>query len=296
MLVNSGINVLHAISDADTLIVETAITLAKQKDTCIIGSDTDLLILSVNSVYKSNNLKKLYIRSERKSNIQERTRLIQELVNKLGDVCCKYILFSHAFLGCDTTSHVFGFGKPQILKMFDNEDFVKIAEMFQSPNSSKEEITVASEKCFLMVYKSRHLTNSLNELRYIRFHQKVCSKTAVLPHALPSTSAAAKYHGLYVHYQMMEWCVYTEFSAEEWGWEMKNGKLLPITTDRPPAPEMLLKCIHCNCKKRYNINSNCSCRRHRLQCSMACGNCRGVGCENRQVVDFYTDNDIDCES
>ena len=165
--------ILHAISDADTLIVETAIKLAEQKDTCIIGSDTDLLILSVNSVYKSNNLKKLYIRSETKSNIQERTWLIQELVNKLGDVCCKYILFSHAFLGCDTTSHVFGFGKPQILKMFDSEDFVKIAEIFQSPNSSKEEITVAGEKCFLMLYKSTHLTNSLNELRYIRFHQKV---------------------------------------------------------------------------------------------------------------------------
>ena len=63
MLINSGINVLHAISVADTLIVETAIKLAKQKDACIIGSDTDLLILSVNSVYKSNNLTKLYIRS-----------------------------------------------------------------------------------------------------------------------------------------------------------------------------------------------------------------------------------------
>ena len=128
------------------------------------------------------------------------------------------LLFSHAFLGCDTTSHVFGFGKPQILKMFDNENFVKIAEIFQSPNSSEEEITVASEKCFLMLYKSTHLTNPVNELRYIRFHQKVvCSKAAVLPHALPPTSAAAKYHGLHVHYQMMEWCGYTEFSAEEWG-------------------------------------------------------------------------------
>ena len=85
MIVNSGINVLHAISDADTLIVETAIKLAKQKDTCIIESDTNLLILSVNSVHKSNNLKKLYI-SETKSNSQERTWLIQELINKLGDV------------------------------------------------------------------------------------------------------------------------------------------------------------------------------------------------------------------
>ena len=125
--------------------------------------------------------------------------------------------------------------------MFD-EDFVKIAEIFLSPNSSKEEITVVSEKCFLMLYKSTHLTNSLNELHYIRFHQKVvCSKAAVLPHALSPTSAAANYHRLRVHYQMMEWYGYIEFSAEEWGWEMKNGKLLPITIDRPPAPEMLLK-------------------------------------------------------
>jgi hypothetical protein len=31
---------------------------------------------------------------------------------------CKHILFLHAILGCDTTSHLYGIGKGASLKMF----------------------------------------------------------------------------------------------------------------------------------------------------------------------------------
>ena len=34
----------------------------------------------------------------------------------------------------------------------------------------------------------------------------------------------------------------------EWGWQRLNGQRVPIVTDRPIAPEALLKVIRCNCK------------------------------------------------
>ena len=46
---------------------------------------------------------------------------------------------------------------------------------------------------------------TLNELRYIKFVEKVSGKlTAVLPQALPPTSNAAKYHGWRVYFQVRE--------------------------------------------------------------------------------------------
>ena len=74
-------------------------------------------------------------------------------------------------------------------------------------------------------------------------------------------------------------------NAEEWGWHLRDGKLLPVPTDHPPAPKTLLKIIHCSCKGQCDKN-NCSCRKHGLQCSYACRNCKGTTCDNQQTLDF----------
>ena len=93
------------------------------------------------------------------------------------------------------------------------------------------------------------LTESLNELCYIKFNQKIAGKkTAVLPQTLPPTFAAAKYHGWRVHLQVIEWSGVTGFNPEKWGWALKENKLLPISTDRTPAPSYLFEIFHCNCK------------------------------------------------
>ena len=33
----------------------------------------------------------------------------------------KYVIFTHAFLGCYTTSHMYGFGKPQAMKLLEKK-------------------------------------------------------------------------------------------------------------------------------------------------------------------------------
>ena len=70
------------------------------------------------------------------------------------------------------------------------------------------------------------------------------------------------------------------------------GRLEPRQTDLPPAPEDLLKVIRCNCKKDCS-SMRCTCRKHGLECSMACGHCKGLSCSNSLTVDELDDMDLD---
>ena len=60
---------------------------------------------------------------------------------------CSNILFLHAILGCDTTSHLYGIGKGASLKKFNaSSEFHEQADMFDLQSSSVEEICTAGEK------------------------------------------------------------------------------------------------------------------------------------------------------
>ena len=75
----------------------------------------------------------------------------------------------HAFLGCDTTSKLFGIGKGTGLKLIkDNKVFCQAADIFQSSESSKAEIKKAGEKAILIVYRGKD-TDSLDTLRHQHF-------------------------------------------------------------------------------------------------------------------------------
>ena len=61
---------------------------------------------------------------------------------------------------------------------------------------------------------------------------------------LPPTSAAANFHSLRVYFQILEWKGSgDEISPLEWGWKKSDGKLMPVLTDLPPAPDELMKMI-----------------------------------------------------
>ncbi|GFN73858.1 hypothetical protein PoB_000036400 [Plakobranchus ocellatus] len=119
-------------------------------------------------------------------------------------------------------------------------------------------------------------------LRYKRFWEKVTSNiTTVEVRSLPPTSAAAKYHSLRV---------YLEVQPEVWGWQLSSGRLDPCTTDLPPAPQLLLKMIRCNCKSDCR-SKRCTCRKHGLKCSLACGECKRIGCLNSPSPEPLADCD-----
>ena len=119
--------------------------------------------------------------------------------------------------------------------------------MFTLTDVSQEQIKQATEECFLVLYKAPSKIKTLDELRYMKFMEKVAVKgSAVLPHTLRPTSSAARYHGYRVYYQVMEWMGAHRLVPEEWGWILKDQKLLPLTTNKKPAPNNILEMIHCN--------------------------------------------------
>ena len=107
----------------------------------------------------------------------------------------------------------------------------------------------------------------------------------LVPGKLPPTDGAAKYHSMRVHLQIMVWQTLNTLVLDptKWGWKSEDGILIPITTDKPIAPDHLLKFIRCKCKKdaKNPCGSNrCTCKKYGLACVAACGDCRGQHCHN----------------
>ena len=97
--------VYHARGDADVLIVQKAVESATLMDTALVGEDTDLLILLC---YHANlDSHNIFFRPEPKKNTKmPRVWSIKAVKEQLGPQICSNILFLHAVLGCDTTSHL----------------------------------------------------------------------------------------------------------------------------------------------------------------------------------------------
>ena len=118
----------------------------------------------------------------------------------------------------------------------------------------------------------------------------------VPPCNLPPTSTAAQYHSLRVYHQVQQWSG-NDLPPEDWGWILTDGKLVPMSTNLQPAPAYLLDAIHCNCKGECNTR-RCGCRKHRLDCSLACGECESIHCSNvtHPDIEIESDDEIDKES
>ena len=56
-------------------------------------------------------------------------------------------------------------------------------------------------------------------------------------------------------------------------------RLVPVMRDTPPASEVLLKLVHCRCSGDCTTN-RCTCRKHGLDYSRACGSCQSGPCYN----------------
>ena len=68
--------------------------------------------------------------------------------------------------------------------------------------------------------------------------------------------------------------------------------LVPVMTDLPPARDELLRVIRCTCTTDCST-ARCSCRKHSLEYSPACGQCRGIGCSNSTATDISDEDDDD---
>lgn len=210
----AGFDVHNAQGDADVLIVQMAVTAALKQRTVLVGDDTDLLILLLH-LYQQGEL---YFTSPKKlPSSSHRFLNIEHARDVLGEDVSSNILFTHAMLGCDTTSRVFGVGKGVSLRLVRESDSFRVqASIFQKQSATKDEIAAAGERAMILIYKGGE-TDSLNDLRLKRFYAKVTeSKTAIHPHNLPPTSSSAMFHSFRVYHQVQEW-MGNSLPPEEWG-------------------------------------------------------------------------------
>jgi len=109
---------------------------------------------------------------------------------------------------------------------------------------------------------------------------------------LPPAEAATKYHSFRVYHQVQTW-KNVELDPTDWGWKVTEGKMIPYMTDLEPAPKALLRVIRCKCKTGCGTK-RCGCRGLGLDCTPACGDCRGI-CENirREDSDDIDENSDD---
>ena len=104
----------HAEGDADVQNVKAAVESAGERNTVLVGDDTDLLVLLC--FYTRSDSFDLYFKPEPKANSRRRSWNMKKVKEQLSDDVCHDLLFLHSILGCDTTSRVHGIGKAAALK------------------------------------------------------------------------------------------------------------------------------------------------------------------------------------
>lgn len=288
-LKKSNCTTYHADGDADVLIVKTAVESARERTTVLVGDDTDLLVLLC--FYTHPDGYDLFFKPEPKANSRRRVWNMKKVKEQLGFNVCRDILFLHAISGCDTTSRPYGIGKAGALKKYVNsQHFREQAKVFDLP-SSLDDVVAAGEEALVSLYGGKP-GEKLDTLRHQRYCEKLATKSSqIQPQNLPPTSAAAKYHSQRVYLQVKQWKGEDEeISVEDWGWKLSDDQVHPVMTDLPAAPESLLRMIRCNCSLDC-ASKRCSCRKHGLECSPACGQCRGTACTNSTNQDFDDSDD-----
>ena len=287
-----GCTVMNAEGDADYDIVQSAIAVSEYKTTTLIGDDTDLLILLLH--HMDSHKKTLYFRSDKKSK-EQRLYNINTLKECLGQQLCSQLLFIHAFTGCDTTSRVFGMGKkPFFQKVAKGDEQLKSCALaFTKPGQTADTIEQHGNQSMVLLFSGKQ-TDFLASLRHSVFKKKVVSASSfVAPARLPPTASATKFHSLRAYYQIMTWLgLESNLDATDWGWKIEDNQFAPVMTAKNPAPDNLLKIVHCNCTTACTTQ-RCTCRRYGLPCTSACGECQLESCENPNNVLLMDQDDTE---
>ena len=291
---DDGQVVHQSTGDADTMIVQCALQYAIEgSEVNVVADDTDVLVLLL--YHWKQNMASIYFLSEAGKYLK--IWRISDLIGQAGPIVTLYLLFLHAWSGCDTTSATFGQGKISLMKKLkQSKDVQAIAELMMDHNATVEQVGEVGVRLFVIVFGGKQ-SDSLNTLRYAKYMEMVASAKNIDPQKLPPTARAAYYHSLRVHLQVILWKELTTDSLDPliWGWKLDNSKLQPIMTDLEPAPESLLKFVRCKCKLSTANpcgNNTCSCRKHGLKCVTACGDCRGESCRNAEEIVYNNCDDI----
>ena len=280
-LVKCNFKVIECPSDADTSIVKETLNIAKDSPVTVFSDDTDILCLLIHHVAENPTHYPVYLTDmTKKKGHQRECYKVNDIAEKHTEIA-QYLLFAHAFTGCDTTSAIHHFGKTAIFDKVNNSDSLKsiIRKFYQE--SSPEEIGNATIRFFELLHSP---SDSLSTIRKKKNEQIVLSNRANIdPSSLPPSPRAAYYHGLRVYHQLKVWRELrnSDDMPLNWGWQIVGESFSPIMTDEEAGPPDLLKVIRCGCKSRCETN-RCTCRKAGLKCTYLCKECHGISCTNSE--------------
>ena len=260
------------------MIVEKSINLLCGNNVCVVADDTDIFILLLTKLEEGPEYHSLYLKQVSS----------KRMINISTFILCmprqrrKSLLLRHAFSGCDTTSSIFGQGKTKLYKKSILEEKQELLDIFCSSSSTDKDIVSAGEKLVVLLYGGGDY--SLDDLRYKKYKEQLyksgCIQKDVDPRRLPPTSSSAKYHSLRVFHQVQEW-LGNNLDPLLYGWERRELKLSPKTSDMGIAPEGALKMLKCGCQT--TCIKNCSCRKVNINCNDFC-RCSDDKCQNNKTV------------
>ncbi|CAH2009827.1 unnamed protein product [Acanthoscelides obtectus] len=270
--------VIHAKEDADVEIVRTALKTHNElfrhgkSQVIVVGSDVDLLILLIGLTPTSESMYYYKMGQGGKANQLYDTRDHKHLQ--------PFLLFAHAFAGCDTTSCFFGKGKMKLVKLLLQNDSIRaLALKFYEPDCLEDELLQCAETITLALYKDKEQSSSLGTFRYNLFSTNLAKAKKETPlECLPPTSPALLQHCKRVYYQIQVWLQH-RLDPCLWGWTRQGNILIPIMSEADPAPKELLQKVSCGCQGPCK-SKRCNCRKAGLKCNPACKVCRGKSCNN----------------
>lgn len=215
---------------------------------------------------------------------------VKEIREALPERQLRYLIFCHAFTGCDTVSSIAGHGKTKLFNKLCSGEIDEFIDIFQDIHADKQAVLQAGIVIFQYIYNAP--CTPLGEIRYDMFSRSAAAGK-IKPETLPPTEGAAAQHALRAYLQTRDWLILKSMSLDpiDYGWILGVRGYEPIPTLDPMAPVELLQFTCCNCNGDC-CNRRCSCKKNDVKCISACGNCKGISCKNG-VNDDVEPEDID---
>ena len=213
--------VIECPSDADTTIVKEALAVALDAPVTVFSDDTDILCLLVHHANKMsrNKLRNILLTDMTKKKKQQREYYnVKDVIDKFYADVVDYLLFAHAFTGCDTTSAIHMFGKTSIFRKLSASSALRsIADNFYNDLISPQEVGNATIRFFESLHSA---SDNMSKIRKMKYEEMVMSdRSNIDPSLLPPSPRAAFYHGLRVYHQVKIWrdLKDSDFMPLHWG-------------------------------------------------------------------------------
>ncbi|KAG0728138.1 hypothetical protein GWK47_033118 [Chionoecetes opilio] len=229
----SQITVVQYDNDADTSIVRAALAAATEDSVEVRAEDVDVLIMLVYHSSSSNH--PLFLTTSKGSYDVRRIR------EALSERQRRYLVFCHAFTGCDTVSAIGCHGKTTLFDRFCAGDIDEHMDIFLDVRATKDEVIGGGITIFQHIYNAPGTT--LGAIRYNMFARKAAAGL-IKPKTLPPTEGpAAHHHSLRAYLQTRDWMLLQGMSLDpsDYGWTVGVHGNEPVPTLNPMAPEDLLQ-------------------------------------------------------